>query len=140
MRFAYHRIDSPVGTILAVTDGAALHALDFHDYIARMRRLLHVHYGAVELEEEHDALGLRDRIARYFARDFRAFDGLPLLTNGTVFQRSVRGRGSASKARKSRAKGVARDAVAQTQRVVLFLELDGTVVDVQQAAPWRCSR
>jgi len=88
-RFSYHRIDSPIGTILAVTDGSALHALDFHDYIERMRRLLRVHYGEVELVEEPDALGLRDRIERYFAADFSAFDGLPLLTNGTPFQRSV---------------------------------------------------
>jgi methylated-DNA-[protein]-cysteine S-methyltransferase len=89
MRFAYHRIDSPIGTILAVTDGSALHALDFHDYTERMQRLVQVHYGAVELDEQHDALGLRDRIARYFSGDFTAFDGLPLLTNGTPFQRSV---------------------------------------------------
>lgn len=89
MRFAYHRIESPIGTILAVTDGTALHALDFHDYVDRMERLLRVHYGPVELVEEHDALDLRARIGRYFARDFSAFDGLPLLTNGTPFQRSV---------------------------------------------------
>jgi O-6-methylguanine DNA methyltransferase len=89
MRFAYHRIESPIGTILAVTDGSALHALDFHDYLDRMHRLLQVHYGEVELVPEHDALGLRDRIAGYFAGDFDAFEGLPLLTNGTPFQRSV---------------------------------------------------
>jgi methylated-DNA-[protein]-cysteine S-methyltransferase len=89
MRFAYHRIESPIGTILAVTDGTALHALDFHDYVDRMRRLLQVHYGAVELDEGPDALDLRARVARYFGSDFNAFDGLPLLTNGTPFQRSV---------------------------------------------------
>lgn len=89
MRFAYHRIASPIGTILAVTDGSALHALDFHDYIERMQHLLQVHYGPVELVETSDALGLRGRLERYFAGAFDAFDGLPLLTNGTPFQRSV---------------------------------------------------
>jgi methylated-DNA-[protein]-cysteine S-methyltransferase len=89
MHFAYHRIESPIGTILAVTNGSALHALDFHDYVDRMRRLLQVHYGAVELAEAPDGLDLRARLGRYFAGDFSAFDGLPLLTNGTPFQRSV---------------------------------------------------
>jgi len=89
MRFAYHRIDSPLGTILAVTSEGALHALDFHDHIDRLRRLLQTHYGAVELIEAHDGLGLRARLARYFDRDFDAFVGLPLQTNGTAFQKAV---------------------------------------------------
>jgi len=89
MRFAYHRIDSPLGTILAVTGNAALHALDFHDHLDRMHKLLQAHYGAVELIEAHDGLGLRARLARYFDRDFDAFAGLPLHTNGTPFQKAV---------------------------------------------------
>jgi methylated-DNA-[protein]-cysteine S-methyltransferase len=89
MRFSYHRIDSPVGTILAVTSDAGLHALDFHDHIGRMERLLREHYGTVELQETPDAWELRARLDRYFAHDFAAFDGLPQRTNGTPFQQAV---------------------------------------------------
>lgn len=89
MTFAYQRTDSPVGTILAVTSDDGLHALDFHDYVGRMERLLHEQYGAVTLAETHDAWDLRARLDRYFARDFDAFSGLPLRTNGTPFQQAV---------------------------------------------------
>jgi methylated-DNA-[protein]-cysteine S-methyltransferase len=89
MRFAYERIDSPVGAILTVTSDEGLHAVDFHDYAGRMERLLREQYGEVELHEASGAWEMRARLERYFARDFAAFDGVPLRTNGTPFQQAV---------------------------------------------------
>jgi methylated-DNA-[protein]-cysteine S-methyltransferase len=89
VRLYLSRVPSPVGEIRIVTDDVALRALDFHDYSERMLRLLRTHYGEVELIERRDPLGIGERLERYFAGDFGSFAGLPLETNGTVFQRSV---------------------------------------------------
>lgn len=82
-------IASPIGEIRFVTDDVALRALDFHDYADRMHRLLRTHYGGYELVERRDPLGIRERLARYFGGDLGAFDGVPLETNGTAFQKAV---------------------------------------------------
>ncbi|MBM3723882.1 MAG: methylated-DNA--[protein]-cysteine S-methyltransferase [Acidobacteria bacterium] len=80
-------VDSPVGRILLVSDGPAVVALDFEDYRERMSRLLARRYGECELEPgPHEAA---DRLKAYFARDFSAFDGLPVSTAGSGFQERV---------------------------------------------------
>lgn len=89
MRLNLDRIPSPVGTLLLVTDATAVRALDFADYEARLHRLLRAHYGAVDLGDGRERLGVRERLAAYFGGDFAAFEGLPLATNGSPFQQAV---------------------------------------------------
>ncbi len=89
MTLFLQRIASPIGTIHVVSDDVAVRALDFDDYVPRRDRLLQAHYGAVEVRERENHLGMRERLEAYFAGDFAAFEGLPLATNGTPFQKAV---------------------------------------------------
>jgi methylated-DNA-[protein]-cysteine S-methyltransferase len=82
-------IASPVGDLLAVTDESSLHALFFEGREDRVQRWLGNRAAHVELVERPGCLGIRERLARYFAGDFTAFDGLRLSTGGTPFQESV---------------------------------------------------
>jgi methylated-DNA-[protein]-cysteine S-methyltransferase len=86
---SWDRVPSPLGTILAVTDAQALRALDFEDHAPRMRRLLQLQYPGYELQRGSDRLGVRSSLAAYFDGDLRAFDALPVATNGTPFQQQV---------------------------------------------------
>jgi len=48
--FNLDRLPTPIGTALLVTDAdGLLRALDWEDYEPRMKQLLRLHYGAVEL-------------------------------------------------------------------------------------------
>ena len=90
MRLQLDHYDSPLGTILLVTDaGGVLRALDFADHEARMQRLLRIHYGNVELQPGEPPGAIIRSLDAYFAGDYHAFDGLPVQTAGTPFQRTV---------------------------------------------------
>lgn len=85
-------LPSPVGDIVLLTDGQGrVRALDFHDYDARMRRLLDRHYGAAgwSLTEAHAATPAAGALGRYLAGDLAALVGVETATNGTAFQREV---------------------------------------------------
>ncbi len=82
-------MDSPIGAIFVVSDGAALRALDFSDHEPRMLLLLRRLYGSFTLAATERATGFADRIQAYFAGDFSALDAIPVATAGTVFQREV---------------------------------------------------
>lgn len=84
------RIGSPLGEILVATDAqGAVRALDFHDYEARLMRLLHRHYGEVTPVAGVAPEGVRRAVAAYFGGDLAAFDGTEATTGGTDFQRGV---------------------------------------------------
>ena len=84
------RMASPVGEVLVVTDEeGAVRALDFHDYEARLRRLLRRHYGEVTLTEGRSPKAVRDAVTAYFSGDLNAFAGVAVKTGGTNFQRAV---------------------------------------------------
>lgn len=88
--FTLDRIDTPVGTVLIVTDtDGAVRAFDFVDYEARMMRLLNRHYDAVTLSDGTAPEAVRAAVAAYFAGDLTALDGLVVKTGGTEFQRQV---------------------------------------------------
>jgi methylated-DNA-[protein]-cysteine S-methyltransferase len=55
------RIDSPIGTLLLISDGRSLCALDYRGYDYRMNAFLAARYGAYEL---HDAEEPRRRDRR----------------------------------------------------------------------------
>lgn len=89
MRLRLERVPSPVGTLLLATDGEVLRALDFHDDVPRMRKLLHVHYGEVELVETQAPGPLAAKLQAYFEGDAAALADVPVATAGTPFQRAV---------------------------------------------------
>ena len=90
LRLTLDRLASPVGEVLVATDAdGAVRALDFHDYEARLRRLLIRHYGAVELVEGRAPEPVRQAIQAWFDGDLTALDAVPVRTGGTDFQRSV---------------------------------------------------
>jgi methylated-DNA-[protein]-cysteine S-methyltransferase len=90
MKLQLDAFASPLGEILLVHDEAgALRALDFEDHAARMRRLLGLHYGEVELLSAGAPPGTRDALQRYFGGALGALETIPVATGGTVFQRRV---------------------------------------------------
>ena len=89
MKLLLDRVPSPIGTILLVSDGEALRALDFEDHEERMLRLLERHYGVCEVAAGADQCGFRARIAAYFEGDLGALDEIPVRTGGSAFERRV---------------------------------------------------
>jgi methylated-DNA-[protein]-cysteine S-methyltransferase len=89
MNLLLDRMASPLGEILLVTDGAALRALDFSGFEARMHRLLRLQYGPVVLREGDAPPAIRDALGAYFAGSVEALDGIAVETGGSDFQRLV---------------------------------------------------
>jgi methylated-DNA-[protein]-cysteine S-methyltransferase len=89
MKLEIDRIESPLGSILLVTDGVSLCALDFVGYETRMMGLLHKRYSAVEFVETIDPQGFSSKIRAYLAGDYGSLDDLPVNAGGTDFQQLV---------------------------------------------------
>ena len=90
MRLWLDRCPSPIGEILLVTDEAGvLRALDFHDYEARMRRLLRLHYGDVNLEHGAAPPLATSSLRAYFGGDHTILANVLVATGGSAFQRQV---------------------------------------------------
>ena len=70
-----------------------LRALDFHDFEARMRDLLRLHYGKDGVDfvakSRPAPSAIRQALAGYFAGDLTAIDAVSVATAGTSFQREV---------------------------------------------------
>ena len=80
---------SPIGEILILADGDQLCFLDFNDNQQRIEKQLVQRYGQYKLNKKTNLLDMQNRLDRYFAGNWNAFDGLPLLTGGTEFQQQV---------------------------------------------------
>ena len=90
MRLHLERWNSPLGTLLLITDDAGtLRALDYADYEPRTQRLLLQHYGAYTLNEVPSPKSLTRSLEAYFAGNIDALDDLATETHGTPFQRRV---------------------------------------------------
>jgi O-6-methylguanine DNA methyltransferase len=90
MRLQLERWDSPVTTLLLVTDEAGiLRALDFADHESRMRRLLRLHYGDFTLGESAAPASITEALSTYFKGDIDALGNIPIATGGRPFQRAV---------------------------------------------------
>ena len=88
------RLETTIGTLLLILDREEqLHALDFHDYEPRMRRLLRLHYGAegddFVMEDRAAPPEIRRAINDYFSGDLLAINAVSVATGGTAFQRDV---------------------------------------------------
>ena len=89
MELKLDRIESPIGTVLLVTDDRSVVSLDFAEYEARCTALLAKRYGAYRLVPALDPLGASSRVRAYFDGAVTALDDLPVETGGTAFQRGV---------------------------------------------------
>jgi O-6-methylguanine DNA methyltransferase len=91
-RLTLARVPSPVGPLHVASDAAGrLHAVDFDEYEARMRRLLRRHYGAGGWTAAAGPAPqpVREALEAYFAGEIAALDGLAVETGGTTLQRAV---------------------------------------------------
>ncbi|TWB65109.1 methylated-DNA-[protein]-cysteine S-methyltransferase [Bradyrhizobium sacchari] len=89
-RLGLDRIATPIGTALLVTDADGnLRALDWHDYEHRMRELLRLHYGPVDLTDQPAPAGMRTALSSYFEGDLGQLAGVAWRIAGTPFQQKV---------------------------------------------------
>ena len=90
MSHTLSRLPSPLGDLLAVTatDGT-LHALDFVDFEARLRRLFARHHPQAVLTPGQPPAELTGALAAYFAGTVTALDAVPVARIGSEFQRRV---------------------------------------------------
>lgn len=89
MNLLLDRLPSPIGTILLVTDGETLRALDFEDYAPRMNTLLRRHYGPCNPQPGSAPMPITRALTAWFDGDMAALDAIPTETAGTSFQRQV---------------------------------------------------
>jgi len=88
--FGLDRLATPIGIALLVTDAeGALRALDWEDYEHRMRELLRLHYGAVELSERPAPAAMKAALSGYFDGDLAQLASIAWRVAGTPFQRKV---------------------------------------------------
>jgi methylated-DNA-[protein]-cysteine S-methyltransferase len=88
--FGLDHLKTPIGTALLVTDrDGALRALDWEDYERRMRELLRLHYGAVDLSKQAAPAGMRAALKGYFDGDLAQLATIAWQVAGTPFQRKV---------------------------------------------------
>lgn len=88
--FNVDRLQTPIGTALLVTDaGGVLRALDWEEFGSRMKQLLRLHYGAVDLKDARSPGDLRAALAAYFKGDLDRLNAIKWRVAGTPFQRKV---------------------------------------------------
>lgn len=88
--FGLDRLTTPIGTALLVTDAeGALRALDWEDYEHRMRQLLRLHYGAVDLSDRPAPMEMRTALSGYFEGDLGQLLNIVWRIAGTPFQQKV---------------------------------------------------
>lgn len=89
-RFGFDRLATPIGVALLVTDAAgALRALDWEDYEHRMRELLRLHYGAVDLRDRPAPADMKAALSSYFEGDLGRLAAIAWRIAGTPFQQKV---------------------------------------------------
>jgi O-6-methylguanine DNA methyltransferase len=89
MTYFRDEVECPLGTLVLVTNGAALCGLYFADHPKRTDRMLRKQYGDAVVRERPERLGIRERLEAYFAGDLHALDDVPTQTSGTAFQEAV---------------------------------------------------
>lgn len=84
------RMKTPIGVALLVTDEeGVLRALDWEDHEQRMRELLRLQCGAVELKEAKAPTAVKTSLSAYFKGDLDRLGEIKWRVAGTPFQRRV---------------------------------------------------
>ncbi len=89
MNLLMDRMESPIGELLIVSDGANLCVVEFENGEDRLETYLHKRYGDFTLKQADDPQGFSNRIRAYFAGNIHTLDNIPVATSGTEFQRRV---------------------------------------------------
>jgi methylated-DNA-[protein]-cysteine S-methyltransferase len=88
--FSVDRLETPIGTALIITDAdGALRAFDWEDHATRIRQLLRLQYGAVELKDVRAPKAIRSALTSYFTGDLAALATITWRIAGTPFQQKV---------------------------------------------------
>ncbi|OSI67802.1 MULTISPECIES: methylated-DNA--[protein]-cysteine S-methyltransferase [Bradyrhizobium] len=88
--FGLDRLATPIGMALLITDAeGALRALDWEDYEHRMRELLRLHYGLVDLSDQPAPAAMRTALSDYFDGDLGQLSDIAWRIAGTPFQQKV---------------------------------------------------
>lgn len=85
----YTEMSSPLGTLLLVSHGDVLYALDYAGYDSRMRTLLQSRFGDVKLISSDATNQFKKILTAYFEGDLHATDGIKVDGKGTTFERRV---------------------------------------------------
>jgi methylated-DNA-[protein]-cysteine S-methyltransferase len=88
MKLLIDRIASPIGTMLLLSDGKSLCALDFADRESRMIKLLHKRYDSFDLLESK-LPEFSSKVRAYLDGDYGSLADIPLNAGGTDFQQLV---------------------------------------------------
>lgn len=89
-RFGLDRLATPIGIALLVTDAEGrLRALDWEDYEHRMRELLRLHHGAVDMRDQPAPTQMRRALSGYFEGDLGQLSVIAWRVAGTPFQQKV---------------------------------------------------
>jgi methylated-DNA-[protein]-cysteine S-methyltransferase len=89
-RFGLDRLTTPIGIALLVTDhDGALCALDWDDYEHRMRELLRLQHGAVDLVDQSAPAVMKNALSAYFDGDLGQLLRVEWRIAGTLFQQKV---------------------------------------------------
>lgn len=83
------RLETKLGTVAMLTDGTHLRALDFVDDPLRFEDRARRRFADAAIREADDPLGVRSRLAAYFAGDPAALEAIPTEPGGTPFQSRV---------------------------------------------------
>ncbi|WP_448046436.1 methylated-DNA--[protein]-cysteine S-methyltransferase [Bradyrhizobium liaoningense] len=90
LSFGLDRLMTPIGIALLVTDvDGALRALDWEDHEHRMRELLRLHYGAVDLGNQPAPADMRTALSGYFEGELGQLSAIAWRIAGTPFQQKV---------------------------------------------------
>jgi methylated-DNA-[protein]-cysteine S-methyltransferase len=89
MLLHYDEFASPIGRILFASDGEAICALDFEDYLERMKSLLGRRFPRLVFQRHSDPQNLKDRLQSYFDGDVFAMEPVRVNTAGSAFQEEV---------------------------------------------------
>jgi methylated-DNA-[protein]-cysteine S-methyltransferase len=88
--FSIDRLKTPIGTALVISDAdGALRAFDWEDHAERIKGLLRLQYGAVDLKEARAPKAIRTALTDYFGGDLAALKTIDWRIAGTDFQRKV---------------------------------------------------
>ena len=85
----FDEISSAIGTIVIISDGTALCALDFESCKERTQQLLEKRFGKFTLTRQPNVNGFSDRIRAYLEGDLTSLEQIPVNTGGTPFQQQV---------------------------------------------------